>query len=53
MVVVLVVTAAASAIYYKRMKNWAENKLLSMNYDIEFSRRLVLLLSPFYKQGDD
>lgn len=34
---VVVVTATANAIYYKRMKNWAEKESLSMNYDKEFS----------------
>lgn len=40
----VVVSAAANAIYYQRMKCWAENESLPMNYDIEFSRRFVLLL---------
>lgn len=36
-VVVVVLTATANAIYYKRMKNWAENESPSMNYDTEIS----------------
>lgn len=45
-VVVVVLTATANAIYYKRMKNWAENESPSMNYDTDLMKVSVVII-PF------